>query len=100
MSLALSGDLVVAAASVKFNMAYSKIAASPDGSSTYFLPRLIGLRNHTSAPGKGDSPERNVLTAARAMSAPHAQQVAIAHSTIQRSGGRRSQSGSVSMWTR
>jgi 2-(1,2-epoxy-1,2-dihydrophenyl)acetyl-CoA isomerase len=25
-------------------MAYSKIAASPDGSSTYFLPRLIGMR--------------------------------------------------------
>jgi 2-(1,2-epoxy-1,2-dihydrophenyl)acetyl-CoA isomerase len=44
MSLALAGDLVVAAESAKFNMAYSKIAASPDGSSTYFLPRLIGLR--------------------------------------------------------
>jgi len=44
MSLALSGDLVLAAQSAKFNMAYSKIAASPDGSSTYFLPRLIGLR--------------------------------------------------------
>ena len=25
-------------------MAYSKIAATPDGSSSYFLPRLIGLR--------------------------------------------------------
>jgi 2-(1,2-epoxy-1,2-dihydrophenyl)acetyl-CoA isomerase len=44
MSLALGGDLVVAAESAKFTMAYSKIAASPDGSSTYFLPRLIGLR--------------------------------------------------------
>ena len=44
MSLALSGDLVVAAESVKFTMAYSKIAASPDGSSSYFLPRMIGLR--------------------------------------------------------
>jgi len=44
MSLALAGDLVVAAESAKFNMAYSKIAASPDGSSTYFLPRMIGLR--------------------------------------------------------
>jgi 2-(1,2-epoxy-1,2-dihydrophenyl)acetyl-CoA isomerase len=44
MSLALSGDLVVAAESTKFTMAYSKIAASPDGSSSYFLPRLIGLR--------------------------------------------------------
>jgi len=25
-------------------MAYSKIAATPDGSSSYYLPRLIGLR--------------------------------------------------------
>ena len=44
MSFALAGDLVVAAESAKFTMAYSKIAASPDGSSSYFLPRLIGLR--------------------------------------------------------
>jgi 2-(1,2-epoxy-1,2-dihydrophenyl)acetyl-CoA isomerase len=44
MSLALAGDLVVAAESAKLTMAYSKIAASPDGSSSYFLPRLIGLR--------------------------------------------------------
>jgi 2-(1,2-epoxy-1,2-dihydrophenyl)acetyl-CoA isomerase len=43
-SLALSGDLVIAAESAKFTMAYSKIAASPDGSSSYFLPRLVGLR--------------------------------------------------------
>jgi 2-(1,2-epoxy-1,2-dihydrophenyl)acetyl-CoA isomerase len=44
LSLALSGDLVLATESAKFTMAYSKIAASPDGSSTYFLPRLIGFR--------------------------------------------------------
>src|SRR4026209_2625031 len=44
MSLALAGDLVVAAESTRFTMAYSKIAASPDGSSSYFLPRMIGLR--------------------------------------------------------
>jgi 2-(1,2-epoxy-1,2-dihydrophenyl)acetyl-CoA isomerase len=43
-SLALSGDLVVAAESAKFTMAYSRIAATPDGSSSYFLPRLVGLR--------------------------------------------------------
>src|SRR5262245_16566194 len=43
-SLALSGDLVVAAESARFTMAYSKIAATPDGSSSYFLPRLVGLR--------------------------------------------------------
>jgi 2-(1,2-epoxy-1,2-dihydrophenyl)acetyl-CoA isomerase len=44
LSFALSGDLVVAAESARFTMAYSKIAATPDGSSSYFLPRLIGLR--------------------------------------------------------
>src|SRR5262249_6655540 len=44
LSFALSGDLVVAAESAKFTMAYSRIAASPDGSSSYFLPRMIGLR--------------------------------------------------------
>ncbi len=44
MSLALSGDLVIAAESARFTSAYSKIAATPDGSSSYFLPRLVGLR--------------------------------------------------------
>jgi 2-(1,2-epoxy-1,2-dihydrophenyl)acetyl-CoA isomerase len=44
MSLALAGDLVIATESAKFTMAYSRIAASPDGSSSYFLPRMIGLR--------------------------------------------------------
>ena len=43
-SFALSGDVVVAVESARFTMAYSKIAATPDGSSSYFLPRLIGLR--------------------------------------------------------
>jgi 2-(1,2-epoxy-1,2-dihydrophenyl)acetyl-CoA isomerase len=44
MSLALAGDLVVAAESARFTMAYAKIAASPDGSSSYTLPRLVGIR--------------------------------------------------------
>src|SRR5256885_6866575 len=44
LSFALSGDLVIAAESARLTMAYSKIAATPDGSSSYFLPRLVGLR--------------------------------------------------------
>ncbi len=44
MSIAITGDIVFAAASAKFTMAYSKIGFSPDGSSTYFLPRLVGIR--------------------------------------------------------
>ncbi len=44
LSLALCGDLVLAGDSARFTMAYSRIGATPDGSSSYFLPRLIGLR--------------------------------------------------------
>lgn len=42
--LALAGDLVLAAEQASFTMAYTKVGLSPDGSSTYFLPRYIGLR--------------------------------------------------------
>jgi 2-(1,2-epoxy-1,2-dihydrophenyl)acetyl-CoA isomerase len=44
MSIALSGDFVLAAESAKFTMAYTGIGLSPDGSSTFFLPRLVGPR--------------------------------------------------------
>lgn len=43
-SLSITGDLVIAAESAAFTMAYSRAGLSPDGSSSYFLPRLIGLR--------------------------------------------------------
>jgi 2-(1,2-epoxy-1,2-dihydrophenyl)acetyl-CoA isomerase len=43
-SLAISGDLVLMAESAKLAMAYTAAGLSPDGSSTWFLPRLIGLR--------------------------------------------------------
>ncbi len=42
MSIALGGDFVLAAESATFTMAYTRIGLSPDGSSTFFLPRLIG----------------------------------------------------------
>ena len=44
MSLALIGDLVLAAESARFTMAYSRIALTPDCSATYYLPRLVGFR--------------------------------------------------------
>ena len=44
LSMAVTGDLVLAAESAKFTMAYTKAGLSPDGSSSYYLPRLIGLR--------------------------------------------------------
>ena len=43
-SLALSTDIAIAAESAKFTMAYTKIGLAPDGSSSYFLARLVGLR--------------------------------------------------------
>jgi len=44
MSLAAMCDLAIAGRSAKFTMAYTGAGLSPDGSSTWFLPRLIGLR--------------------------------------------------------
>ncbi len=44
LSIAVSGDIVMSAESAKFAVAYTAAALSPDGSSTWFLPRLIGLR--------------------------------------------------------
>lgn len=43
-SLALCGDLVLAARSAKFTLAYTAIGVVPDGGASYFLPRVVGLR--------------------------------------------------------
>jgi 2-(1,2-epoxy-1,2-dihydrophenyl)acetyl-CoA isomerase len=43
-SLAVAGDLVLAADNASFTMAYTKAGLSPDGSSSYYLPRIIGVR--------------------------------------------------------
>jgi 2-(1,2-epoxy-1,2-dihydrophenyl)acetyl-CoA isomerase len=43
-SIALVGDIVLAAESASFTMAYTRAGLCPDGSSSYFLPRLVGLR--------------------------------------------------------
>jgi 2-(1,2-epoxy-1,2-dihydrophenyl)acetyl-CoA isomerase len=44
MSLALGCDLVVAAESARFNMAYVLVGLAPDGGSSYFLPRFAGIK--------------------------------------------------------
>ncbi|MDE2978111.1 MAG: enoyl-CoA hydratase-related protein [Acidobacteriota bacterium] len=41
-SLACAADLVVASEQAVFTMAYTRAGLTPDGSSTYFLPRLLG----------------------------------------------------------
>src|SRR5262245_59373383 len=43
-SLAISCDLVLAAEPAFFVMAYTRIGMAPDGGSTYFLPRLVGMK--------------------------------------------------------
>jgi 2-(1,2-epoxy-1,2-dihydrophenyl)acetyl-CoA isomerase len=39
-----ASDLVVAGESAKFVMAYTGVGLTPDGASSWFLPRLVGLR--------------------------------------------------------
>lgn len=43
-SLAITGDIIYSIKQAKFTLAYTNAGLSPDGSSTYFLPRLIGLK--------------------------------------------------------
>jgi 2-(1,2-epoxy-1,2-dihydrophenyl)acetyl-CoA isomerase len=44
LGLAASADIVIAGESTKFVMAYTAIAVTPDGASSWFLPRLVGVR--------------------------------------------------------
>lgn len=45
LSLAMACDLAIAAEGTKFNLAYVNIGATCDGSATWSLPRVAGLRN-------------------------------------------------------
>ena len=44
LAFACASDLVVAAESAKFTLAYTRVGLTPDGSSTYFVPRVIGIK--------------------------------------------------------
>ncbi|PKB78666.1 MAG: hypothetical protein BZY88_17240, partial [SAR202 cluster bacterium Io17-Chloro-G9] len=44
-SLMLACDMRIAASDTRFLMAYANIGATPDGGSTYLLPRLVGVGN-------------------------------------------------------
>jgi 2-(1,2-epoxy-1,2-dihydrophenyl)acetyl-CoA isomerase len=44
MSLAIACDMVLAAETARFMLAYTRVGLTPDGSATYFLPRAIGLK--------------------------------------------------------
>jgi 2-(1,2-epoxy-1,2-dihydrophenyl)acetyl-CoA isomerase len=47
MSLVAACDLVVAGESAKFTMGYTKAGLVPDGTSSFFLARVVGLRRAT-----------------------------------------------------
>ena len=44
VSMALACDLVIAAEDAFFTLAYCKIGTSPDGSSSFHLPRAVGIK--------------------------------------------------------
>lgn len=44
VSMALACDLCIAADDTQFNLAYARIATSPDAGSTWALPRVVGTR--------------------------------------------------------
>lgn len=44
VSMALACDLVIASEDAFFTLAYSRIGTSPDGSSTFHLPRAVGIK--------------------------------------------------------
>ncbi|HEY2559319.1 MAG TPA: enoyl-CoA hydratase-related protein [Caldimonas sp.] len=45
LSLAMACDLCIAAEGTKFNLAYVSIGATCDGSGSWSLPRIVGMRN-------------------------------------------------------
>ncbi len=45
MSLALAGDVSVASDRATFTYAYTNLGLAPDGSSSYHLPRLVGMKS-------------------------------------------------------
>ncbi|WP_374414692.1 enoyl-CoA hydratase/isomerase family protein [Novosphingobium colocasiae] len=44
LSLAISGDVVLAARSAHFTAAYGAVGLTPDGGMSWLLPRLVGMR--------------------------------------------------------
>jgi len=71
MSLVLMTDIALAAESAKFTMAYTAAGLAPDGSSTYFLPRIVGIRR-----------ARELLFSSRKLSAAEALELGIVERVV------------------
>ena len=44
MGLVLMADLAIAAEGARFSLAYTAVGLTPDGSTSYFLPRAVGTK--------------------------------------------------------
>jgi 2-(1,2-epoxy-1,2-dihydrophenyl)acetyl-CoA isomerase len=44
LSIAIACDLVIAAETARFSVAYTRVGLTPDGSMSHFLPRFVGLK--------------------------------------------------------
>jgi 2-(1,2-epoxy-1,2-dihydrophenyl)acetyl-CoA isomerase len=44
VGLVAMSDLAIAAQSAKFSLAYTGVGLTPDGSTSYFLPRIVGMK--------------------------------------------------------
>lgn len=62
LGLVAASDIVIASETATFSYAYSKVGLSPDGATSYFLPRLLGLRRASELALTG-----RVLSAAEAL---------------------------------
>ena len=54
MSLVMAADLAIAAEDAFFTLAYVKLGTSPDGSGSFFLPRIVGLKRAAEIAMLGD----------------------------------------------
>lgn len=70
-SLVMACDLAIAADSAVFTMAYTAAGLSPDGSSTFYMPRKIGDRR-----------TRELMLTNRLLKAPEAQEWGVVNSVV------------------
>jgi len=71
MSLVMACDLAVAAEKAVFTMAYTRAGLSPDGSSTFYMPRKIGDRR-----------TRELMLTNRVLKAPEALQWGVVNQVV------------------
>lgn len=79
LGLALVGDMVFAADSARFSVAYPAIGLSPDAGVSYFLPRLVGLRKAQEMLFLGKSLDAQEAVTAGLVSAAFADDALIDH---------------------